>query len=137
MGKICSNTITIRDVTCLLFKRYLNEFKLEHDLKLLTEKGILEKDNYPIDKLNRWLGYIQAHVIISGQTTVEQERTFSRPLFHKAYVNEGINIPKPFTTKNSLIKEFKPCVVEDTVVYEGNSPLNDYFTKQILTQLNK
>ena len=38
---------------------------------------------------------------------------------------------------NELIKEFKPCVVEDTVVYEGNSPLNDYFTKQTLTQLYK
>lgn len=37
--------------------------------------------NYPLMKLNRWLGYIQGTMISWGLTTVETERDWSRSLF--------------------------------------------------------
>ena len=60
---------------------------------------IEEIENYPIDKLSRWLGFIQAYVIFTNQTTIDIERDFSRPLFHKAYQNENIEIPLSFSTR--------------------------------------
>ena len=51
-------------------------------------------DTYPIDKLSRWLGYIQAVLVQRKLVTVESERNFSRPLFHAAYAAEAIEIPK-------------------------------------------
>lgn len=38
-------------------------------------------DRLPLNKLNRWLGYIQGCLIWEGLTTVEAERDFTRPLF--------------------------------------------------------
>lgn len=35
----------------------------------------------PLMKLNRWLGYIQGCLIERGETTVEVERDWTRPLF--------------------------------------------------------
>ena len=88
----------IKDVTKLLFERYLNQFQLSEDLKRLSHKAIKEIENYPIDKLSRWLGFVQAYVIFTNQTTVEIERDFSRPLFHNAYENENIKIPPSFSS---------------------------------------
>ena len=88
----------IRDVTKLLFERYLNQFELSEGLKRLSHKAIEEIENYPIDKLSRWLGFIQAYVIFTNQTTVDIERDFSRPLFHNAYKNENIKIPSSFSS---------------------------------------
>jgi len=39
------------------------------------------REGYPVPKLCRWLGYIQRGVIEKGLTTVEAERTWTRPLF--------------------------------------------------------
>ena len=36
----------------------------------------------PINKLNRWLGYVQDILIDRGFTTVDEERDFSCPLFY-------------------------------------------------------
>ncbi len=91
---------TIRDATKTLFERYLNEFNLTNNLKELSIEAIDKINDYPIDKLSRWLGFIQAYVIFTNQTTIDVERDFSRPLFHKAYENENIKIPKSYKTKN-------------------------------------
>lgn len=37
--------------------------------------------DYPLMKLNRWLGYIQGSLISSGVTTIAAERDWTRPLF--------------------------------------------------------
>lgn len=39
------------------------------------------KNNQPLLKLNRWLGYIQECLIERGYTTVADERNWTRPLF--------------------------------------------------------
>lgn len=50
-------------------------------------------DTYPIDKLSRWLGFVQAVLTMRGLVTVREERDFSRPLFHAAYRTIGFPIP--------------------------------------------
>lgn len=37
--------------------------------------------NIPLNKANRWLGYIQGTLIAYGHTDVETERNWTRPLF--------------------------------------------------------
>lgn len=39
------------------------------------------KKHLPLNKLNRWLGYIQGTLITMEETTVEAERNWTRPLF--------------------------------------------------------
>lgn len=48
---------------------------------------------YPLDKMNRWLGYIQAGLVVHNLISVNDERDFTRPIFHKAYKSENIDIP--------------------------------------------
>ena len=49
--------------------------------------------SWPIDKLSRWLGFIQSAMTFQGLLNVEEERDFSRPLFHAAYRSEGLAPP--------------------------------------------
>lgn len=91
---------TIRLATKELFQRYLNEFNLTSNLKELSIEAIEKINDYPIDKLSRWLGFVQGYIIFTSQSTTDIERDFSRPLFHKAYENENIKIPKSYKTKN-------------------------------------
>ena len=88
----------IREATKLLFERYLNQFELSEELKNLVLKALEEIHVYPLDKLSRWLGFIQGYVVFTNQTTVEIERNFSRPLFHNAYNAENIKIPHSFSS---------------------------------------
>lgn len=39
------------------------------------------RDGLPVEKLCRWLGYIQGVLIERGHTTVAEERDWTRPLF--------------------------------------------------------
>lgn len=52
-------------------------------------------DIWPVDKLNRWVGYVQAVLMFHGLTTVEEERKRTRPIFHAYYHREGIIPPTP------------------------------------------
>lgn len=63
------------------------------NLKWLCETAITEADNYPIDKLSRWLGFVQGVLIGNGVLDTRVERDRSRPLFHAAYEAEGIQVP--------------------------------------------
>ena len=51
------------------------------------------------DKISRWLGYVQGIMTVYGWITVEQERNTTRPLFHQAYADLGIEKPKSITAK--------------------------------------
>ena len=44
----------------------------------------------PVDKMARWLGFIQACLAMRGLIEVDDERDFTRPLFHSAYAAEGL-----------------------------------------------
>lgn len=84
---------TVRDATKECFERYLL-FRLDEGTLELCKTAIQKIETLPIDKLSRWLGYVQGVAIERGLSTVKNERDFSRPLFHKAYTFEGTEIPK-------------------------------------------
>ena len=52
----------------------------EHIMTLCAEgqNNILE---YPVGKMNRWIGFVQALLIAQGFTTVDAERDYTRQLF--------------------------------------------------------
>lgn len=79
----------LEKATKICFERYLN-FDLSEDERALILEGI--KGEYPIDKLNRWLGYIQGNLISRGLTTVDKEREFTRPIFREAYDKLGLEV---------------------------------------------
>lgn len=74
----------IREVTILLLKRCQKHYPTDsHNYKLAEEA--ITNQFLPIDKISRWLGFLQADLIHKGIMTVDGERDFSRPLFHEAY----------------------------------------------------
>lgn len=52
-----------------------------------------EGRTWPVDKLSRWLGFVQGVLVMQGVITVDEEREFSRPLFHAAYQADGRALP--------------------------------------------
>lgn len=50
-------------------------------------------DSVPVDKASRWLGFIQGCLVMHGLISVEMERDFSRPIFHHAYAQSGMETP--------------------------------------------
>tara|TARA_Y100001973_G_C5105040_1_gene284667 strand:- start:59 stop:388 length:330 start_codon:yes stop_codon:yes gene_type:complete len=52
----------------------------------MCETAITNLDDFPIDKTNRWLGFVQGCMAVYGMIDVDEERNLSRPLFHSAYV---------------------------------------------------
>lgn len=74
---------------------------VERELQLSYAGWMLDQmkenaDAWPVDKLNRWLGFVQAILVMHGVTSVSDERNRTRPIFHTIYHREGI-IP-PSTT---------------------------------------
>lgn len=81
----------------VLFERYLtktkdnkevfDQFKLpakcSYDslIRLLTE-AYEHTDNYPTDKMHRWLGFSQGVLSVIGVIDVDEERDFTRPYLH-------------------------------------------------------
>jgi hypothetical protein len=114
--------MTISQVSRLLFERYLiilNDKFVNDLLSIRQEEAIIElkgicdtaissiseydnsqEDNKMTeDKISRWLGYLQGIMVYNGWISVLEERNFSRPLFHKAYEEQGINKPKSVKAK--------------------------------------
>lgn len=93
---------SVKDANLILIKHYrtmllaLNQSgKISKELAMCY--ALLENPDWPIDKVSRWVGYIQRGLIYKEITTVEYEREFSRGLFHAAYKAEGIPIPDSIT----------------------------------------
>lgn len=70
--------------------------KLDEELKkqLQWMCNVIITEDMHIDKMSRWLGYIQGTLITLGFTTVDEERDVSRPMFHEAYEKDGMTIPE-------------------------------------------
>lgn len=89
------------DVLHLLFCRYHqliadNETKLmnlpnkcdaKHLFNLCTE-AIINMQSYPFDKMCRWMGFVQGVLAVQGIIDVDEERDYTRPLFHRLYGRE-------------------------------------------------
>jgi hypothetical protein len=85
-------------VTIILFRRYIEIIeKIEDGETKITLNWMCQtaiaNSHYPIDKLSRWLGFVQGVLFTTGHISIVEERDFSRPLFHAAYKAEGLEIP--------------------------------------------
>ncbi|MFG6080454.1 hypothetical protein ACEUZ9_001058 [Paracoccus litorisediminis] len=99
----------IPEATRIMFERYLgiiNQARHEVDpespgdsrkslgnLAWMCAEGMDKHDALPIDKLSRWLGFVQGCLAMRGLISVDAERDFSRPLFHAAYCTAGDEPP--------------------------------------------
>jgi len=95
--------------TANLFERYAliieatpREAMFDQDSRLSLEnllwicrQGEREADILPLDKISRWLGFVQGCLAMRGLIQVDEERDVSRPIFHKAYREAGITVPDP------------------------------------------
>ena len=54
----------------------------EHILSMLKK---LKNEDFNLDKMARWIGYIQGVLAVNQVISVEEEMEFSRTLFQKAY----------------------------------------------------
>lgn len=61
------------------YVRMATDLDLLEFLVLFCDK--VPDPEFPLLKLNRWLGYIQGQLIAAKITTVEIERDWTRPLF--------------------------------------------------------
>jgi len=53
----------------------------------------IRRDDLPADKLRGWLGFIQGVLVAQGHLDMDEERDRTRPIFHKAYAEEGMPVP--------------------------------------------
>jgi hypothetical protein len=53
----------------------------------------LSDETMPLDKVSRWVGFIQGVLATKGLLSVAEERDRTRPIFHKAYREMGITPP--------------------------------------------
>lgn len=88
------------DIILQLQKRYTEMSKgssSEARIVNMMEAMVSNYELWPLDKLNRWLGYAQCILIeVEGVTSVQSERDFTRPLFHAYYAKNNIEIPESF-----------------------------------------
>ena len=77
------------------------EDALKHDKRLslnnlqwMCLQGQISADTLPADKLSRWIGFVQGCLSMRSVFKADEERDFSRPIFHKVYANAGIPIPE-------------------------------------------
>lgn len=88
----------VRNATAALFRRYLAILEAAEDclpapdpravisnLRWMCRTALENIGSDPIDKLSRWLGFVQGTLVMHGLAAVDAEREFSRPLFHAAY----------------------------------------------------
>ena len=124
----------VREATKEMFFRYYNGLQLTQELDELCSYAISNIDTLPIDKLNRWLGYVQYHVISTGQTSIDKERDYSRPIFHAAYVRDKIPIPKSYKTQTyeEKIKEAQNHYKNEIVNH-----YDAYFKQMSSAEINK
>ena len=54
-----------------------------------------ESGRWPLDKLGRWLGYVQGVLAARGLMDVDAERDRTRGGFRSAYVADGLEAPAP------------------------------------------
>jgi deoxyribodipyrimidine photolyase len=99
--------MTVKEATFEMFRRYNTimqplEFENKGRLVLMCIHAISHPE-YPIDKLSRWLGFVQGVLYSNNIIDLDEERDFSRKLFKQAYKDQGIEIPKSVDVMQEVI----------------------------------
>ncbi len=102
--------MTVQEATVEILKRYKGILLDDATMDLIHVSGtstshliwmcktaIDHADSWPVDKLSRWLGFIQGVMTMRGMISVQEERDLTRPLFHAAYEEEGREPPDSFS----------------------------------------
>lgn len=92
-----NNPQTLDEAHTIMFQRYINIIQNsvsstmnleEEDINQLINLAKLAiKEQLPLDKKARWLGYIQGVLASARVINIKEERDFSRPLFTQFYTN--------------------------------------------------
>ena len=69
------------------------------NLRWMLDRCLDEILTLPIDKIGRWVGFVQGVLALSGNLDVDEERNRSRERFHKAYTATGQEIPETIILK--------------------------------------
>jgi hypothetical protein len=80
-------TLLEDEKTVLKYPEYTKEYLLNFCMKALEEK-------MTVDKLSRWLGFIQGVLIMNAILEQEQERNRTRVIFQEIYKKYNINQEK-------------------------------------------
>jgi hypothetical protein len=94
----------MKEIINILSKRYIKilqknkeigtgKYSSSHLIKMLNTLNS-NVEEWPVDKTNRWLGFIQGTMTVYGILDVDEEREFTRPLFHDYYKKNNIKIVK-------------------------------------------
>lgn len=59
----------------------------------MCDEAVKSAEAWPLDKLARWLGFVQGVLAARGKLHVDHERAFSRPLFQAAWLSAGLPLP--------------------------------------------
>lgn len=51
----------------------------------LCSEAIRFGHTYPTDKMHRWLGFVQGVLAAKGAISVDEERAYTRTIFHELY----------------------------------------------------
>lgn len=63
------------------------------NLRWMLDRCVDEITTFPIDKMGRWVGFVQGVLALSGNLDVDEERDRTRHFFHKAYIETDQEIP--------------------------------------------
>lgn len=64
------------------------------NLRWMCAKCLEEIDNWPTDKISRWIGFVQGVLAAQHHLDVSAERDRTRPFFHEAYEAMGLDRPQ-------------------------------------------
>ena len=64
------------------------------NLRWMLQRCLDEILTFPVDKLGRWVGFVQGVLALSGFMDVDEERNRTRDRFHNAYLSTGQVIPE-------------------------------------------
>lgn len=110
MTTIEADPILCRNALRILFARYIDIIEVAppantaletgrlglKNLNWMCQTAIEQMDTLPLDKTNRWLGFVQGCLAMRDLIDVDAERDISRPLFHAAYGGSD-NAPAPLS----------------------------------------
>ena len=48
-------------------------------------------EDYPFDKMHRWLAFIQTSLAMMGLINIQEERDFTRPILHSYHTNKPLS----------------------------------------------
>lgn len=71
-----------------------NERTCPENLRWMLNRIMDNIDTFPLDKIGRWIGFVQGVLALSGNLDVDEERNRTRARYQQAYRDTGQVIPQ-------------------------------------------